>query len=52
MTTLISNLPERYIQNDSRPSLVGLDRTGLMEMLGRVGVPEKQRGMNGYDLVM
>ena len=50
MTTLISNLPERYIQNDSRPSLVGLDRTGLMEMLGRVGVPEKQRKMRANQL--
>ncbi len=50
MTTLISNLPERYIQNDSRPSLVGLDRAGLMDMLGRIGVAEKQRKMRANQL--
>ena len=50
MTTLISNLPERYIQNDNRPSLVGLSREGLMKMLGRVDVPEKQRKMRANQL--
>ena len=50
MATLISNLPERYIQNDLRPSLVGLSRAQLMEMLARVGVPEKQRKMRANQL--
>jgi 23S rRNA (adenine2503-C2)-methyltransferase len=50
MATLISSLPERYIQNDMRPSLVGLSRAGLMEALGRVGVPEKQRRMRANQL--
>jgi 23S rRNA (adenine2503-C2)-methyltransferase len=45
MTTLLSNLPGRYIQNDTRPSLVGLSREHLAQMLGLVGVPEKQRKM-------
>jgi adenine C2-methylase RlmN of 23S rRNA A2503 and tRNA A37 len=50
MATLIANLPERYIQNDLRPSLVGLSRAQLMEMLARVGVPEKQRKMRANQL--
>ena len=50
MATLISNLPERYIQNDLRPSLVGLSRAQLMDMLARVGVPEKQRKMRANQL--
>jgi 23S rRNA (adenine2503-C2)-methyltransferase len=54
MATLIHNppkhLPERYIQNDARPSLVGLSREELMEMLGRLGVPEKQRKMRANQL--
>ena len=50
MPTLIANLPERYIQNDMRPSLAGLTRDQLMEMLGRVGVPEKQRKMRANQL--
>ena len=50
MPTLISNLPERYIQNDLRPSLVGLSRDMLMEMLARVGVPEKQRKMRANQI--
>jgi 23S rRNA (adenine2503-C2)-methyltransferase len=50
MTTLISNLPERYIQNDARPSLVGLSREALAEMLGRIGVPDKQRKMRANQL--
>jgi len=50
MATLISNLPERYIQNDTRPSLAGLSRDGLMEMLARIGVPEKQRKMRANQL--
>ncbi len=50
MATLIANLPERYIQNDMRPSLVGLSRAQLMEMLARVGVPEKQRKMRANQL--
>jgi 23S rRNA (adenine2503-C2)-methyltransferase len=50
MPTLISNLPERYIQNDLRPSLAGLSRDMLMEMLARVGVPEKQRKMRANQI--
>jgi 23S rRNA (adenine2503-C2)-methyltransferase len=50
MTTLISNLPERYIQNDARRSLVGLSREALAEMLGRIGVPDKQRKMRANQL--
>ncbi len=49
-TTLISNLPERYIQNDLRPSLVGMDRTQLAEMMARIGVTEKQRKMRARQL--
>jgi 23S rRNA (adenine2503-C2)-methyltransferase len=50
MTTLISSLPERYIQNDTRPTLVGLSREELMAALGRVGVPEKQRRMRANQI--
>lgn len=50
MATLINSLPTRYIQNDLRPSLVGLNREALAELLGRVGVPEKQRKMRANQL--
>ncbi len=50
MTTLISNLPERYIQNDVRPTLVGLSRDMLAEILARVGVPDRQRKMRANQL--
>ncbi|MFO1032571.1 MAG: 23S rRNA (adenine(2503)-C(2))-methyltransferase RlmN [Hyphomicrobiales bacterium] len=50
MATLIDSLPSRYIQNDARPSLVGLSRDELMEMLARVGVAEKQRKMRANQL--
>jgi 23S rRNA (adenine2503-C2)-methyltransferase len=49
-TTLISNLPERYIQNDLRPSLVGMDRAQLAEMMAQIGVSEKQRKMRARQL--
>jgi 23S rRNA (adenine2503-C2)-methyltransferase len=49
-TTLISNLPERYIQNDLRPTLVGLSREELAEMMTRIGVTEKQRKMRARQL--
>jgi 23S rRNA (adenine2503-C2)-methyltransferase len=49
-TTLISNLPERYIQNDLRPTLVGLSREELAEMMARIGVTEKQRKMRARQL--
>jgi 23S rRNA (adenine2503-C2)-methyltransferase len=49
-TTLLSNLPERYIQNDMRPSLVGLTRAELADLLARIGVPEKQRKMRARQL--
>jgi 23S rRNA (adenine2503-C2)-methyltransferase len=50
MPTLISNLPERYIPNDARPSLVGLTRVQIADMLARVDVPEKQRKMRATQL--
>jgi 23S rRNA (adenine2503-C2)-methyltransferase len=50
VTTLLSNLPERYIQNDMRPSLVGLTRAEIAEFLARIGVPEKQRRMRARQL--
>jgi 23S rRNA (adenine2503-C2)-methyltransferase len=50
MTTLISNLPERYIQNDLRPTLVGLARPELADILSRIGVAEKQRRMRARQL--
>lgn len=50
MATLIDTLPERYIQNDMRPSLTGLTRAQLMDMLARVGVAEKQRKMRANQL--
>jgi 23S rRNA (adenine2503-C2)-methyltransferase len=49
-TTLISNLPERYIQNDLRPSLVGMDRAQLADMMALIGVTEKQRKMRARQL--
>ncbi len=48
MTTLVDHrpdLPPRYIPNDPRPSLVGLTRAQLADVLARAGVPEKQRRM-------
>jgi 23S rRNA (adenine2503-C2)-methyltransferase len=50
VTTLISNLPERYIPNDARPSLVGLSRIALAEALEKAEVPEKQRRMRARQL--
>jgi 23S rRNA (adenine2503-C2)-methyltransferase len=50
MTTLLSNLPTRYIQNDMRPSLVGLSRPEIMALLERVGVAEKQQKMRANQL--
>ncbi len=48
MTTLLQTkapAPSVYLPNDLRPSLMGLSREELAEILGRVGVPEKQRRM-------
>jgi 23S rRNA (adenine2503-C2)-methyltransferase len=50
VTALISNLPERYIPNDARPSLIGLSRIALAEVLEKAGVPEKQRRMRARQL--
>jgi 23S rRNA (adenine2503-C2)-methyltransferase len=50
MATLINALPTRYIQNDLRPTLVGLNREALAELLGSIGVPEKQRKMRANQL--
>ncbi len=49
-TTLIANLPERYIPNDARPSLIGLSRISLAAILERADVPEKQRRMRARQL--
>ena len=40
----------RHIQNDLRPTLVGLNREALAELLGSIGVPEKQRKMRANQL--
>jgi 23S rRNA (adenine2503-C2)-methyltransferase len=48
MTTLLQSkarVPSVYLPNDLRPSLMGLSREELAEILGCVGVPEKQRRM-------
>jgi 23S rRNA (adenine2503-C2)-methyltransferase len=47
MVTLLQTAPVAapYLPNDVRPSLMGLTREELAEMLGRIGVPEKQRRM-------
>ena len=37
--------PHPYLPNDLRPSLMGLTRAELADILGRVGVPDKQRRM-------
>ncbi len=50
MTSLISNLPERYIQNDTRPSLVGLSREELAALLAHAGVAENLRKMRANQL--
>lgn len=47
MTTVLNRVADipRYIPNDPRPSLVGLTRAQLADVLARAGVPEKQRRM-------
>jgi 23S rRNA (adenine2503-C2)-methyltransferase len=50
MVTLLSNLPEVYIANDTRPTLVGLTREGIAEALALAGVPERQRKMRARQL--
>jgi 23S rRNA (adenine2503-C2)-methyltransferase len=50
MAMLLSNLPERYIQNDMRPSLVGMSREELMDVLRRVDVPEKHLKMRANQI--
>jgi 23S rRNA (adenine2503-C2)-methyltransferase len=47
VTVLQSQVAARapYLPNDLRPSLMGLTREELADMLGRIGVPEKQRRM-------
>jgi 23S rRNA (adenine2503-C2)-methyltransferase len=50
MANLLTNLPERYIANDNRPTLVGLTRDGLTEALVLAGVPDKQRRMRARQL--
>ncbi len=60
MTTLLQTQPaprgfvektalERYVP-PAKPSLVGLSRTALADVLGTVGVPEKQRKMRVQQL--
>ncbi len=47
MVTLLQNAPvaASYIPNDTRRNIVGLSRGALADILGDVGVPEKQRRM-------
>ena len=48
MTTLLKTAEPRsasYIANDTRRNIVGLSRVQLTDVLGDVGVPEKQRRM-------
>ncbi len=48
MTTLLKTAEPRaasYIANDTRRNLVGLSRIALTDVLGDVGIPEKQRRM-------
>jgi 23S rRNA (adenine2503-C2)-methyltransferase len=48
MTTLLQTAEPRaasYIANDTRRNIVGLSRAQLTDILGEVGVPEKQRRM-------
>ena len=48
MVTLLKSaepVAASYIPNDTRRSLVGLSRAQLTDILGEVGVPEKQRRM-------
>jgi len=55
MTTLATAAPlekmplEVYVAPD-KPSLVGASRTGLMEMLGSIGVPERERKMRAQQI--
>jgi 23S rRNA (adenine2503-C2)-methyltransferase len=52
MVTLLQTAPVAapYLPNDMRPSLMGLTREELAEMLGRIGVPEKQRRMRARQI--
>jgi 23S rRNA (adenine2503-C2)-methyltransferase len=52
MVTLLQSAPvaARYLPNDLRPSLMGLTREELAGMLGRIGVPEKQRRMRARQI--
>ena len=53
MTTLLKSrapAPAVYLPNDLRPSLMGLSREDLAQILGRVGVPEKQRRMRSRQI--
>lgn len=52
MTTLIDQTPRAIAppQTAEKPSLIGLDRAGLVEALGHIGVPEKQRRMRAAQL--
>ena len=52
MVTLLQTAPAPapYLPNDLRPSLMGLTREELADMLGRIGVPEKQRRMRARQI--
>jgi 23S rRNA (adenine2503-C2)-methyltransferase len=52
MVTLLQTAPVAapYLPNDLRPSLMGLTREEVAEMLGRIGVPEKQRRMRARQI--
>lgn len=52
MTTLIDNTPQPAVTTafSDKPSLIGMDRTGLADALAEIGVPEKQRRMRAAQL--
>jgi 23S rRNA (adenine2503-C2)-methyltransferase len=52
MVTLFQTVPATapYLPNDLRPSLMGLTREELADMLGCIGVPEKQRRMRARQI--
>ncbi len=52
MVTLLQTAPAPapYLPNDLRPSLMGLTREEVAEMMGRIGVPEKQRRMRARQI--
>jgi len=51
MTVILDDLrPAAPVEVGVRPSLIGLDRAGLAEVLAGIGVPERQRRMRANQL--